>query len=115
MKGDKNPAYKGGIATYTNGQGKTYCYIIGGGRKIPEHRFVMEQYLNRPLNRGEEVHHINGNTLDNRPENLYVIDKKNHSRLHFQLFMKIQKLEQENKRLKTKLISLSSLPLPSFP
>lgn len=114
MTGCNNPAYKGGVSEYTNGQGKIYRYILEDGKKIPEHRRIMEQYLGRSLNAGEEVHHINGDTLDNHPENLYVIDKKNHSRLHFQLFMKIQKLEQQNKRLKAKLISLSSSPLP-FP
>jgi len=109
-KGNNNPAYKGGVATYTNGQGKTYRYVIGGDKKIPEHRFVMEQFLGRILNPGEEVHHINGDTLDNRPENLYVLDKKHHSRLHFELFKKVQELEQENKRLKAKIIILTSLP-----
>ena len=98
--GANNPAYKGGIAIYENSAGKSYKFVLGKKGKIYEHRYVMEQYLGRSLNQGEEVHHINGDTLDNRPENLYVIDKKNHSRLHFQLFMKIQKLEQENERLK---------------
>lgn len=40
------------------------------GRSIFEHRFVMEQHLNRQLLRSETVHHINGNRADNRLENL---------------------------------------------
>ena len=40
------------------------------GRRIFEHRYVMEQYLNRELLPNEYVHHINGVRDDNRLDNL---------------------------------------------
>jgi len=51
---------------------------------VYEHRLIAEQILGRYLNDDEVVHHKNGKRWDNRLENLEVLFKVEHSKLHGQ-------------------------------
>ena len=56
-------------------------YIIRG-HEVPRSRYIMELHLGRKLNTDEVVHHLNGNGIDDRIENLRVMSRKEHSSLH---------------------------------
>lgn len=78
ITGDKHPRWKGWRYC---GRNNNYREIRINGKYIREHRLVMQQHLGRELESWEEIHHINGNGLDNRLENLLLITKKEHLKL----------------------------------
>lgn len=72
--GDKSGKWKGGVIRYGR-----YIYVKKSGHPrttkegyVSEHILVIESVLGRYLYPGEVVHHINGDTTDNRPSNLRV-------------------------------------------
>lgn len=50
--------------------------------RVAEQTLVFEAYIGRTLLPTEVVHHINGIKIDNRIENLMLMDKKEHKKLH---------------------------------
>lgn len=85
---EKNSNWKGGKIKKDG-----YIYILNPEHPnansdgyIPEHRLVVEKYLNKYLKPKEIVHHINKIRNDNRIKNLKLFNNKSeHQQYHHQL------------------------------
>jgi hypothetical protein len=62
------------------GKGKKKWYIKEYGRH--QHRIVMEKKLGRKLTSNELVHHIDHNKHNNNPENLQLVTRAEHAKIH---------------------------------
>lgn len=95
----KNPHWKNGIRIDINGnehfripEGCKFSCMKEESGYIKMSRLIMAEYLQRPLDDKEVVHHKNKIRNDNRIENLELF--KNHSehlKLHHKLGLKVEK------------------------
>ena len=49
---------------------------------VAEHILIMEKYIGRRIQKGEHVHHINGDRQDNRLGNLQLLSSSEHAKVH---------------------------------
>lgn len=49
---------------------------------MKEHRYVMQCFIGRPLLPSEIIHHKNEDKLDNRLDNLEIVSRSEHNKLH---------------------------------
>ena len=61
---------------------RSYPKVFSNGKWRDAHRVVMEDYLGRPLDRCEIVHHLNGNITDYSLENLDIMLLSAHTKGH---------------------------------
>ena len=58
-----------------------YLQFFENGKWVWVHRKIAE-IQSGIIPEGHEVHHINGNKTDNRPENLQILSKEEHRAIH---------------------------------
>ena len=71
-----------------------YRYVRVPDRKaVPEHVLKAEGVLRRRMRRGEVVHHVNGDVLDNRNSNLIICTRSYHNELHMRMSYLYQRMQ----------------------
>ncbi len=86
LRGERNPNWKGGTISTSNGYRMVLRPDHPNAMKngyILEHRLVASEALGRPLKDREVVHHNNGQRDDNEPDNLTPMEERAHKRAHF--------------------------------
>lgn len=76
--------WKGGLFDH-NGYKRINVYEGDGNRRLPmQHVDIMENHIGRKLEPDEIVHHIDRNRSNNELDNLQIMKRTDHSKLHYE-------------------------------
>lgn len=79
-RGPANNRYNGGLCF--DRAKRRWVICCTDGTLMAFYRGVMEAELGRPLRSDEIVHHINGDSSDDRIENLMLVTRSEHMKMH---------------------------------
>lgn len=84
--GEKHMCYLGG----KHKNKKPYLMMFGGKRL---HHYVFEKFM--PIPEGYDIHHIDGDKLNNHPSNLCALKHEDHTKLHKSKKINVQEFLRE--------------------
>lgn len=70
------------VNIYECKDGRLRAYVKGTKKVVSYPRLLLEEKLGRELEHGEQAHHVDGNPLNNNPDNLEVRMLGEHQREH---------------------------------
>jgi hypothetical protein len=80
--GERNTHWKGGVATDGAGHVMVRNPDMSGKKYVLRSHLVAQAMVGRQVRLGENVHHLNGDKTDDRPDNLVVLTTAEHLAAH---------------------------------